>query len=608
MVCRGFFAAFLFFAAASGPAHGGTAKETALLPPAAPWNGKSRELIAAANDPWITPAEASGFRRTPSYDETMAWLDRLDAASDELAIVTLGRSPEGREIRLVIASAEHAATPEALAATGKPALLAQAGIHAGEIDGKDAGLMLLRDLVQTRRKHALLERANLLFIPIFNVDGHERSGPFTRINQRGPENGGFRTTARNLNLNRDYTKLDAPETRALVAAINRYRPTLYLDLHVTDGADYQYDITYGWNGPQGYSPAISAWLSQRLGPALDSGLSAEGHIPGPFINLIEPSDLARGNFAWMASARFSNGYGDVRHLPSVLVENHSLKPYDQRVLGTYVLLATALRTLGEEAPALRKAIATDEAQRPNRVPLAWSAPQGPPTATMVFRGIKPKTFVSEVTGAPEVEWTGEPVTLTVPVVEANQPSAFASRPRFYYVPPAFEEVITRLRAHGIAMETLSAPTTAEVEMYRLEGVKLAGEAFEGHVAVTAKAHLERRRETFPRGTVRISTDQPLGDLAVVLLEPDSQDSFFQWGFFPEILQPTEYVEGYIMAPMAAAMLREDPVLAKEFAAALAADPAFAANPRERLAWFYRRTPFKDDRHLLYPVARQGETP
>lgn len=214
-----------------------------VLPPELPWSGKSESLALAPDHPWATPAEASGLTSTPRYDETVAWLRQLVDASPELRMVSIGKSPEGRDLWLVIAFRERAFTPEAMRATGKPVLFAQAGIHAGEIDGKDAGMMLLRDMTVVKTKRELLDLAHVLFVPMFNVDGHERFSAYTRVNQRGPIEGGWRSNARNLNLNRDYTKADTAEMRHMLAALRRWQPDLYLDLHVTDGADYQYDIT-----------------------------------------------------------------------------------------------------------------------------------------------------------------------------------------------------------------------------------------------------------------------------------------------------------------------------------------------------------------------------
>src|SRR5581483_12063859 len=205
------------------------------LPPAIPWNGKSRELIAKPDQKWITVAENTGFRATSTYTQTVAYLRELALAAPELRMISLGRSPEGRDIWMVVASRDRLFTPETLHRSMRPTLFVQAGIHAGEIDGKDAGLMFLRELTMNPRFRPLLERANLLFVPILNVDGHERASQFNRMNQRGPEVTGWRTNARNLNLNRDYAKLDTPEIRAVVTALDQWKPDLFVDIHVSDG-------------------------------------------------------------------------------------------------------------------------------------------------------------------------------------------------------------------------------------------------------------------------------------------------------------------------------------------------------------------------------------
>ena len=593
---------------------------SAPLPPAPPWDGASRALIRPASDPWVTPAEASRFATTPSYDETMAWLRRLEEATGKsggakLRILQLGATAEGRPLHLVVASAEGASTPEELRRNGKPTVLAQAGIHSGEIDGKDAGLMLLRDMT-LGDKGALLAGANLLFVPVLNADGHELRTELSRINQRGPENAGWRTTARNLNLNRDYTKLDSPEIRGVVAALRDWQPDLYLDLHVTDGADYQYDITFGGVGRNGWSPAIGAWLEDSYRPAVDAALRSAGHIPGPLwvASLVDDHDPTKGFLEWPAQARLSNGYGDARPLPTVLVENHSLKPYEQRVLGTYVLLEATLRHAAAAAAPLRQAIAADRARRDADLTLARR--MGEDTVEVEVLGIDWRTSPSTASGGSWMEWLGTPRTFRAPLVRSNVVAAQARRPTAYWIPPAWTDVISRLEHHGVQLHRLAAPLPMALEGCRLTGVKLAEAPFEGRVALAGTSTepwsnaasaagsgctIEQRNATMPAGAVRVSTDQALGDLAMILLEPASPDSFLRWGFFHEILQRTEYVEGYVMEPLAVRMLAADPALRAEFEAALAADPELAKDPQARLAWLYRRSPWADDRYLLYPV-------
>ncbi|MCP4663388.1 MAG: M14 family metallopeptidase, partial [bacterium] len=472
------------------------------------------------------------------------------------------------------------------------------------IDGKDAGMMLLRDMTVRGTKRSVLEAVQWLFVPILSVDAHERSSPYSRINQRGPEEMGWRTNARNLNLNRDYTKADTPEIQAMLGLLNTWEPDLYVDVHVTDGIDYQYDVTWGANGFSGYSPSIAKWLDSVLDPALRRDLEAMGHIPGPLVFAVNRRNLEEGIVRWTASPRFSNGYGDARHLATVLVENHSLKPYDQRVLGTYVFLESLFVTVGRHVDGLRQATREDRARRRVEVPLSWEPSQSEPPPFIDFLGIEQRLEPSEISGGQKVVWTGRPVAMKVPLVAFSRVATKVRRPTAYWVPAARTEIIERLALHGIEMERLSEPREIEVEMVRLEDVALGDEVYEGHMQVTATPVAQRRRETFPAGSVRVPTDQPLGDLAVLLLEPSSPDSFFQWGFFLEILQRAEYFEAYVMEPIAERMLAEDEELRSEFARRLEEDSEFAADPRARLEFFYRRTPYFDARWRLYPVGRE----
>lgn len=586
-----------------------------ILPPLIPWNGKSRSLVVAKTDPWITPAEKNDFRTTPFYDEMTAWLKKLVAAAPQLKMISLGKSPESCDIWMVIASGEKQFTPEGLRRSGKPIILAQAGIHPGEIDGKDAGLMLLRDMTVRGTKKELLEHASFLFVPIFNVDGHERSSKFGRVNQRGPEVMGWRTNAKNLNLNRDYAKIDSPEMEAMIRALNQWQPDLYVDIHVTDGADYQYDITFGFNGAGGHSAAIANWLEKTFTPAVTNDLEKMGHIPGStdVAGWIDPFDLMKGIKSWLANPRYSNGYGDARHLPAVLVENHSLKPYDQRVLGTYVFLESAIRAVASNAAALHQAIDSDRKANATTIPLAWDIDPTAQPETIEYKAVESRTMPSAISGGLRIEFTGKPVTLKIPYQHANHVSASVTRPKAYWIPPAWREVVQRLQIHGIQFERINAPRDVKMSMYRLEEMRFQGkeqakgeeeQPFEGRVQITARPVVEQRTEHYPAGSVRVPTDQPLGDLAAVLLEPASPDSFLQWGFFNEVFQHTEYIEGYILEPMAERMLAADPKLAEEFKQKLATDEAFRSSQKERLRWFYSKTPFVDERWKLYPVGRE----
>ncbi|CAN5552933.1 M14 family metallopeptidase [soil metagenome] len=578
-----------------------------ILPPALAWRGASETLIAKPSDPWITPSERTGLTASPDYAETRAWLEKLDAASPLIRMETFGKSPEGRDLLVVYVSKDGARLDP-----NKPVLLVQAGIHPGEIDGKDAGMMLLRDMA-FHGKDALLDKVNLVFVPIFSVDGHERASPYSRPNQRGPALQGWRHTAQNLNLNRDYGKLDSPEMRAMIGLINRVKPDLYLDIHVTDGEDYQYDITYGWAGYRGdfaRSRATSAWLDSAFLPATTAALKAAGHIPGQLVFALDERDPKKGLGASPASLRFSNGYGDAAHIATVLVENHSLKPYRQRVLGTYVLLEEALKLLATDGAALRAAEAADRAARPAVIKANFGTDFGgggeTPIRTEPFLGVRFETYVSPASGVKEVRWLGQPdpTPWSLPLY-TSEPALDLTPAKAYWISSAKPDIIERLRIHGVAMETLAAPRTVSVDMIRLTAPKLAARANEGHVEIAAgPVTHETRTVTWPAGSVRVPTDQPLGAMVTLLLEPESDESFFAWGMFAEVLQRVEYIEGYAIAPLAEKMLAADPNLKAEFEAKLAADPTFAADPEARLGWFYARTPYYDDHYRLYPVGRE----
>lgn len=574
------------------------------LPPAPEWNGASRDLLRPASDPWATAFEADAEHDfSPNYVDTRAWFDRLDAASDLIRIEQFGVSPEGRPIYAVIASKDGATFDPS-----KPVLLAQAGIHPGEIDGKDAGMMLLRDIA-FYGKDDLLDRVNLILIPILSVDGHERASAYSRPNQRGPRIQGWRNTATNQNLNRDYLKLDQPEMRAVRGLIVKYRPDLYVDIHVTDGMDYQYDVTYGYNGENGVysrSPATAAWLDTAFKPAMNAALEGRGHIPGELVFGVDDENPRAGLSDGGLGERFSNGWGSAAHVPTILIENHSLKPHEQRVLGTYVFLERAMTLLAEQGAGLRAAVAADSALRPAGIPANFQS-DAQPISTRAFKGITYETWDSPASGRREIRWLGrpDPDVWQMPFYSSH-PTLTLRRPAAYWVPSYRTDIIERLRIHGVSMETLDAPRTVPVEMLRLDDPRLATRANEGHVQITVTRVTPQQRDwTFPTGSVRVPTDQPLGDIVVLLLEPQSSESFFAWGMFPEVLSRVEYIEGYAIAPLAERMLAADPALKAEFEAKLAAEPAFASDGDARLQWFYERTPFYDDRYRLYPVAREN---
>jgi murein tripeptide amidase MpaA len=565
------------------------------LPPLLPWDGPTQALIQPQH-PWVTPAELTDLSTTPDYAQTISYLKKLVESSPMFRLEVVGQSPQGRDIYLVKASNQ----PDLIGKSGRPTLLVQAGIHSGEIDGKDAGLMLLRDIAHGN-KGDLLAQVDFLFIPVLSVDAHERRGEFNRMNQRGPAQQGWRSNASNLNLNRDYAKADSLEIQAVLKVLNQYQPDLYMDVHVTDGEDYQYDITYGFNEPfASLSPNGASWLAQVYRPYLDRQLSRQGHIPGPLVFGLDSMDFSKGLSGSTSTPRFSTGYGDVRHLPTILVENHSLKPYKQRVLGTYVLLEQTLKLLQEQGKALQLAKKADENFRPQQQVLLFKAAEQPDLIN--FKGISYEIAQSDISKAPYVKWTGQAKEYgDFPVYWEKVPALETEVPAAYWIPPQYQDVINRLAIHGVKMSRISTSKTLELQQLVASKPVVASKSFEGRVGVSATFTPQWRKMELVPGSVRVSTDQPLGALAVALLQPQAPDSFFSWGFFHGMFERTEYFETYAIIPWIEQQLAADPKLKQQFEDAVKADANLQKDGRARLDWFYQRSPFYDETYLKYPV-------
>ncbi|WP_448662601.1 M14 family metallopeptidase [Sphingomonas sp. CJ20] len=571
-----------------------SAQDVLNLPPALPWSGKSEALVARPGDPWITPAEAGNFKTTPRYAEVRAWLERLDAASDLIALHSFGRTGQGREMLYVRASKGDAP---------KPVVLVQGGIHSGEIDGKDAGLMLLRDIA-LRGKADLLDKVDLVFVPIYNIDGHEQRSPWNYVHLRGPAEKGRDANARNINLNRDYAKADAPETRAMIALIRQLDPILYIDCHVSEGFDMQYDITFTYAGWGRYARhrATADWLEQRFGPAAMQALTRAGHTPIIYPSPIDTREPAKGIRYSPEGPRYSTGYGDFIGMPTVLVENHMLKPYRQRVLGTYVLLEAALRIAGTDAARIAEAKAQDRASRPAELLTRWTPAEQPIGWIEQFKGVAFDMVPSPASGRPEQRWTGTPITFRMPII-GQRPTETVRLPKAWWIPPEQTEVIDRLRVHGIALETIDAPRALRLDQVRLVDAKLA-QPKEGRVPITAGFVHGVAEQVMPAGSIRVPADQPLGLLAAALLEPESQDSFLAWGFFPEMLAPVPSTDAFALAALGERLLATQPTVKAAFEAKLQAEPDFARDPDARLAWLHAHAGPGHPHLLEYPIARE----
>ena len=559
---------------------------------------------------WRTHAEATDYRETPSYDDTVAFARRLAHASPCIDYESFGFSGEGRELPLVIASETGTFTSEAAHAQGKAVVLIQACIHAGEPDGKDAGFALLRDLGITKTLEGLLTNVVLLFIPIYNTDGHERPSPYNRINQNGPVEMGWRTTSTYQNLNRDYMKADTPETRAWIRLWNQWKPDLFIDCHVTDGADYRCNITYHHEHHAGVDDAIVAWEREVFGGKVAPATEAAGNVISWYLEFIDNRDLALGTRDFNGSPRFSTGYVPIRNRPGILIETHMIKDYRSRVIGTYDFLLAALKEANRDPERLRKlgreaderTVAAGKTYDPDQLfPLDFELTEE--QIPFQLKAFKYETEHSDVSNDLRVVYGREPLDLTVPMYQTFRVTKAVAPPLEYIVPYQWTEVTDVLKAHGLETKTLAEFFPVEIESYRFKNVTWPNGPFEGRYM--PRFDVERTTETrvFPAGSVILPLDQPSAKVLMNLLEPEAPDSLVRWGFFNAIFEEKEYGEFYVLEALAREMMANDPALTQEFQQLLAADEEFAASASERLRFFHKRSPYWDPQMNLYPVGR-----
>jgi len=575
----------------------------------------SPAIAGASTSELSTVAERSGFQRTGRYDEVIALCDAFQQRWPKaVRCFDFGTTPEGRPMKALAASNRGLLTAEAARASGLPVVLVQGGIHAGEIDGKDAGFLALRELLEGKVKGAPLDREVLLFVPVFNVDGHERFGAWNRPNQRGPEQMGWRTTAQNINLNRDYVKADAPEMQAMLALVEQWDPLAYIDLHVTDGAKFQHDVSVQVE-PVTAGDAALAQAGRAFRDAVIARLDQQGSMALPFYpSFVEDDNPASGFEDGVAPPRFSTSYFQLRNRFGMLVETHSWKPYPTRVRITHnAILAVLDQVATHGADWLRTAHAADEAATHlggTQVPLDWKATGAP--RTVDFQGYAYTRTRSDVSGALMTHYDeSKPQAWHVPLRDKLVPDHLAVAPKAGYLVPAAHAawVGAKLRQHGIVFRRVEAPLVdASVETWRADDFRFAAQSFEGHQRLSATGAWKPVHQDLATGALFVPISQPKARLVMALLEPDAPDSLLQWGEFNNAFEQKEYMEAYVAEDVARAMLAKDPALKAEFEQKLHDDPAFAADPQARLDFFYRRAPSWDARFGLYPVLRTASVP
>ncbi|MEJ7624520.1 MAG: M14 family metallopeptidase [Pyrinomonadaceae bacterium] len=558
---------------------------------------------------WQTTAESTNYAKTSRYDEAVAYAKRLDAASPLITYRSIGKSGEGRDIPLLIAASGAAFTPDLARKQGKAVVFIQAGIHAGEIDGKDAGLALLRDIAITKTRIELLKDVVILFIPIYSVDGHENWSAYNRINQNGPDEMGYRANSTNLNLNRDYMKADAPETRAWLRFWNQWNPDLFIDCHVTNGADFQYNVTYEYAHHQEIAPSVKAWMDEHFDGMVVPKVEKEGNLLTHYVEFAG-REVTNGIATFIATPRFATGYAAIRNRAGLLIETNVYKSYQSRVRGTYDVLRFSVEEAGKSKASLFIANVTADTQTIERGKIYDEKRQFPlnlaiteKSTPLAFKGVKYTTEDSPISGGKRIIYGTEPMNITIPRFDDARVATAAAPPLYYVVPPQYADAISLLTTHGVKFEKLTKPMTAEIESYRLTEPKWATTSFENRVTLSARQTPVKETRTFAVGSALIPLDQAAANVAIHLLEPNGPDSLLFWGFFNSIFEQKEGGSGYVLEKLARDMLAKDPTLQVEFDKRLL-DPVFARSPQARLRFFYERSPYYLNQKIgVYPVGR-----
>jgi murein tripeptide amidase MpaA len=570
--------------------------------------------LALAQAPLTTVAEQSHWTRTGRYAEVEALCRAFPKAfPGKVRCESFGTTPEGRPQLAFIASADGTLTPAAAAKKNRPVLFFQGGIHAGEIDGKDAGFWLLRDMLAEKALPGALQGVTAVFVPVFNVDGHERFGPNNRPNQVGPEEMGWRVTAQQLNLNRDYMKAEAPEMGALLKYLHAWDPLLYVDLHVTNGAKFEHDVSVQLE-PQHVGPDVMRPLGTKLREELFTELEGKGHLPLFFYpSFRKDDDPTSGANNGAAPPRFSQMYWAAQRRFGVLVETHSWKPYAHRVRSTRNVMEGFFRLLARDGAKLKAAVKQADAEAQaggvREVVLAWENTEK--SRPFPFRGYEYVREPSAVSGQPAIRYDDtKPQVWTIPLYDELRATVTATLPTGgYLVPPAHAAwVAEKLKTHGLRFQKLDkAVASAPVEVFRATETKLSPRSVEGRQTLAVKGAWAKEAQPLPAGTLYVPAAQPGVQLVAHLFEPLGPDSLVSWGFFNNHFEQKEYIEDYVVEPFAKELLAKDPAVKAAFEEKLK-DPAFAKEPRARLRFFAERHPAWDPRFNLYPVYRTDAVP
>ena len=568
-------------------------------------------LLLACNDEqkidydFTTLFEKSNGTQTPEYKDVIEYYVALSEAYTSIAFYEMEDTDSGYPLHMVTFNPNRTFESELGLDRKQVVLLINNGIHPGESDGIDATMMLMRDLAQGKLKTP--ENLIVATIPVYNIGGALNRNSHSRTNQNGPEEYGFRGNARNFDLNRDFIKADTRNALAFTKLFRLLDPDIFIDNHVSNGADYQYTLTHLFTQHNKLGGDSGKFLHEKMMPALEDSLANKDWIITPYVNVFNRTPES-GFSQFMDNPRYSTGYTTLYNTLGMMVETHMLKSYKPRVEGTYAIMESMIGFADANAEEIKKVRreAWKDYKAGDYYPMGWQIDSSK-TTTLNFKGFEATYEPSPITGAMRLKYERDkPFEKPVTYYNNFKSTDSVKIPEYYILPKGWWPVERLLRANIIKLERINKDTLMQVEAYRIADYSSYTRPYEGHYPhYNTKVESYETQVRIPKGSYKISTDQPGVRYLLETLEPTAVDSFFNWNFFDTVLQQKEGFSPYVWEDLALEFLNENPEIKAAFEAKKQNEPAFAANWYAQLSWIHKKSPYYEAAHLRYPIYRMG---
>jgi hypothetical protein len=563
----------------------------------------SANLLASGQKTMTTIFEQSKGTRTPTYFEIVNWWQQLDAQSGKVKMLTMGMSDAGLPLHLVVVASNGDYNFENIRKNNKRIILINNGIHPGEPDGIDASMLLARDIVSN--KVSLPDNVVLAIIPVYNIGGCLNRSPFYRVDQNGPEEFGSRGNSQNLDLNRDFIKCDSREARAFAEIFHLTDPDVFVDNHVSNGADYQHVMTLLTTQHSKLGGIMGEYLNKTFEPAIYASMKEKGYDLVPYVSF-GGNTPDQGMTAYFDGPRYSSGYASLWHSFAFVPETHMLKPYEQRVMSTYQLMISFIEFTSRNSARIKELRDKTKAavKTQSEFPVSWSLNREK-FDEVVFKGYEAGRKPSNVSGQPRLYYDrNKPYEKKIRYFNFFDNKTIVKKPVAYVIPQGWWKVIELLKLNKVQMRRLTKDSSVEVEVYRIEDYKTSPRPYEmHHLNSDVKLSSTKKIMKFRKGDYLIPMNQVANRFLMEVLEPQADDSYFAWNYFDGILGQKEGYSSYAFEDIAEQFLKENPSVKEKLEQRRASDSAFAKNGSAQLNFVYQNSPYYEPDHLRYPVYR-----